>query len=253
MTYDTSSVVCIFSYRLYAVLDRSWKKQSTDVCFNIHTPTGRDLHVDAFGMTCWLKHSEYFVFYHFQTLYRNMMKYARICPVCFSTLQAGLDGKVIHQQEDTHMLNVFNHLEYIGIACFLKDFQHGTLNPWNPRFGCHFRVILRRPPPLREEARFWWPGEVTHQLRIGKAHLDIVICWYDCWYVESFFRVALISMTVLCEWVDVNEMENGNNKEIFQERYSSIEWVTQITGCKVPCKSRNHLLWLGCYCNPNFP
>ena len=87
------------------------------------------------------------------------MNYARFVFNTFQHCMICFDGKVIHEQEDTHMLNVFNHLEYIGIACFLKDFQHGILNPFVSTIRLPLpRRDLRRPPPLREEVRFFVAG-----------------------------------------------------------------------------------------------
>lgn len=183
-------------------------------------------------LTCWrirndmLKHAECFVFYHTETLYGNMND--ELCPVCFQHCLLVLMAKSYMNRKIPTCSTCFNHLENIWIACFLEDFQHGILHPWNPR-GCHFQVILRRPPPLREEVRFlgtlgrlpinWGYGRLSRRLKA--------------------FQVGAISMPVMCKSVDVNELENGNNKEIFQERYFCIVWVTQITGCKVPCDPIN--------------
>lgn len=148
-------LIHVFVFFVHCRYMRSWigvgKKQSTDVCFNIHTPTGRYLHVDAFGLTCWSMRNALYSIILKPCTEIWMMNYARFVfnTVCWFWWQSHTwTRRYPHAQR---VLIIWNILEWHG---FLQDFQHGILNPWNPRFGCHFRLILRRPPPLREEVRF---------------------------------------------------------------------------------------------------
>ncbi len=159
----------------------------------------------------------------------------------FNTVWYVLMAKSYMNRKNTHMLNVFNHLEYIGIACFLKDFQHGILNPFVSTIRLPLpRRDLRRPPPLREEVRFFVAGGRFPS--IGDRECSVGS-------VESFSKWPDLNACYVWISVDANEVWSREWKQYGNLRLRKdipvlSEWPTLLASKfhDTLITSNNHLL-----------
>ena len=200
------------------MLNRCWKRRSIDVCFDIHTPTGRcllDWHVEAFGIL-------------YSILFKPCTEIWWTMPGLFST----------------HFNTVCwfwwqSHTWTGRIACFLKDFQHGILNPFVSTIRLPLpRRDLRRPPPLREEVRFFVSGGRFPS--IGDRECSVGS-------VESFSKWPDLNACYVWISVDVNEVWSREWKQYGNLRKDIpvlSEWPTLLASKfhDTLITSNNHLL-----------